>query len=101
MRTITVTGGRTDYAAMTLTDALGHDLSTATIRLGVTTAPDTEPAQWYAPDLATYPAAGTAQLSLLLDETRAPAGTYWLVADVVDNPTSQPVVATNSQVRTV
>ena len=31
-RTIYVTGGRKDYARATLTDDLGHDLSTATIR---------------------------------------------------------------------
>ena len=99
-RTITVTGGRKDYAVLTLTDSLGHDLSTATIRMGVTPTLGVGPAQWDPPDLAEYPQPGTAVLSLLLDSTRAPAGTYWLVADVVDNPTSQPVYATTSQVRT-
>jgi hypothetical protein len=100
MRTIRVTGGRSDYATMTLTDTRGNDLATATIRLGLTTSATTDPADWFPPDIATYPTAGKAELSLLIDETRAPAGTYWLVADVVDNPTSQPVVA-ETKIRTV
>lgn len=89
-RTIYVTGGRKDYARATLTDDLGHDLSTATIRLGLSTSKTTQPSQWYAPDIATFPTVGTAVLSLLVDSTRAPAGTYWLWADVVDSPTTQP-----------
>lgn len=91
IRTIYVTGGRKDYARITLTDALGHDLSTATIRLGVSTDAAAQPATWYTPDIATYPVTGQAVLSLLLDSTKAPPGTYWLWADVVDNPTTQPV----------
>ncbi len=94
IRTIYVTGGRKDYAEMTLTDKKGHDLSTGiTLRLGVTTTPTPGPAPttWYAVDLATYPAVGTAVLSLLCDSTRTPPGTYWLWADVPDSPTTQPV----------
>ena len=53
-RTIYVTGGRKDYARATLTDDLGHDLSTATIRLGLSTSKTTQPSQWYAPDIATF-----------------------------------------------
>ena len=101
MRTIHVTGGRADYAEMTLTDARGANLATATIRLGVSTDQATPPTTWFAPDTATYPANGKAVLSLLVNETRAPAGTYWLWADVVDNPTSQPVLASNGSFRTL
>lgn len=100
-RIIYVTGGRKDYAEGTLTDKRGHDLSTATIRLGVSASTSVQPTQWYAPDVATYPQAGTAVLSLLLDSSRAPAGTYWLWADVVDSPTTQPVCFTTSNITTL
>lgn len=101
MRTIYVTDGRSDYAKMTLVDDLGGDLAAATIRLGVSSSRVVQPTVWYAPDLAVYPSAGRAELSLLLDSARSPAGTYFLWADVVDNPTSQPVCSTNRQIRTV
>lgn len=101
MRTIHVTGGRKDYAQMTLVDDLGGDLAPATIRMGVSASKTTQPADWFPPDLETYPSPGRAVLSLLLDSTRAPAGTWYLWADVVDNPTSQPVCATNEAIRTV
>jgi hypothetical protein len=94
-RTIYTSNGRTDYAEMTLIDAKGHDLSAATITLGLSTDPNTPPIAWFPPDLATYPSVGKAVLSLLLNSTRAPAGSYWLWALIVDNPTTQPVRAFN------
>lgn len=101
MRTIYVTGGRKDYARMTLDDDLGHDLETATIRLGVSASSTTPPTEWFPPDLESYPNAGTAVLSLLLDSTRAPVGDWYLWADVVDSPTTQPVCADNTPIRTI
>jgi hypothetical protein len=80
---------------MTLTDAKGHDLSAATITLGLSTDPNTPPAAWFPPDLAVFPSAGKAVVSLLLDSSRAPAGSYWLWALVADSPTTQPVRAFN------
>lgn len=101
MRNIYVTGGRKDFVDGTLTDRLGGDLTSATIRVGLSTDREVPPTVWYAPSTVTYPQDGTATVSLLVDETNAPAGTYWLWSDVVDNPTSQPVVASNQQIRTI
>ena len=101
MRTIYVTGGRTDYAVVTLTDTKGANLSTATIRLGLSNGPNTQPTTWYAPNLSTFPTPGTAVLSLLLNETNAPAGPHFIWADVVDSPTSQPVLVTNDSLQTL
>lgn len=100
MRTIYVSSGRKDYARMTLTDDLGGDLAPATIRMGVSASTTVQPTTWYTPDLETYPSPGKAVLSLLLDSTRAPAGDWYLWADVVDSPTTQPVCATNMKIRT-
>lgn len=101
MRTIYVTGGRADYAKVTVTDANGASLSTATIRLGLSATDQAQPTVWYAPSVTTYPTPGTAVLSLLLTETNAPAGSHRIWADVVDSPTSQPVLATNDVIRTI
>lgn len=101
MRNIHVTGGRKDYADGVLTDRLGNDLSSATLRVGLSTDREVPPTTWYAPSTITYPQEGTAAVSLLIDATIAPAGRYWLWVDAVDNPTSQPVVASNDQIRTI
>lgn len=101
MRTIYVTGGRKDYAEGELADSRGHDLATATIRLGVSSSRTVQPSSWYAPSVSAFPTAGTAVLSLLLDEAKAPPGQWFLWVDVVDNPTSQPVLASNDVIRTL
>lgn len=101
MKTIYVSGGRQDYAVITLTDSLGHDLSAATIRMGVSTDLAVEPTDWYAPDLSAYPTRGTAVVSLLIDAARAPVGVYHVWADVVDSPTTQPVAARYDRLETL
>lgn len=101
MRLIYVTGGRQDYAAATLTDSNGADLTTAVLRMGLSADDHTQPTAWFPPDFATYPTPGTAVVSLLLTEANAPAGTYRVWIDVVDAPTSQPVLATNEAIRTI
>lgn len=101
MRTIYVTNDRKDYAEGLLTDTKGHDLSTATIRAGVSPDREVQPTTWRTASLLEYPTQGTVLVSLLLDETTAPPGDWWLWADVVDNPTSQPVLASNDVIRTV
>lgn len=101
-RTIYVSGsGEQDYAEVTLTDSRGHDLSTATITMGLSTDPGVQPTTWATPDLATYPTVGTAVVSLLITATNAPPGRYYVWADVADSPTVQPVAAVNQQLTTV
>jgi hypothetical protein len=100
-RTIYVTGGRSDFATVTLTEANGTDLSVVQIRLGVSTSYNTPPATWYSPQSASYPSPGKAVLGLLVNEERAPAGNYYVWVDVVDDFTSQPVMASNLTLRTI
>lgn len=99
MTTIYVTGGRSDYAVVTLSDARSANLAGATIRLGLSVSERVLPTEWHDPDLAVFPPDGTAVLSLLLDDTNTSPGQYRIWLDVVDNPTSQPVCATNDIVR--
>lgn len=101
MRNIRVSGGRKDYAWATLTDDHGEDLSTATIRAGVSVSKDAPPTTWYEPSMISYPTTGKAQVYLLIDETIAPPGQWWFWLDVVDNPSTEPIPATNDILHTV
>lgn len=98
-RTIYVTGGRQDYVEAVLTDAKGADLTTADIRLGLSATSTTPPTEWHAATVT--PEGAGVRLALLVDETIAPAGKWFLWADVVDNPTTQPVPCGGGFVRTV
>lgn len=100
-RTIYVTGGRTDTVRVTLVDSYKNDLSTATLRMGLSAVRDVPPSTWYTPTSVTYPGNGEAVCSLLLNSTNAPPNTYWVWLDVVDAPSTQPVRASNDTVVTL
>jgi len=98
-RTIYVSGGRKDYVKALLSDAEGENLTTATIRLGLSTTSTTPPTEWHPAEVT--PEGAGVRLALLVDETIAPPGKWYLWADVVDFPTTQPVQCGGGHVRTV
>lgn len=100
-RTIYVSGGRTDTLRVQVVDAYDNDMSTATLRIGLSTDRNTVPATWLVPTSITYPNTTTAVVSILLNSSNAPPNTYWAWLDVVDSPSTQPVRASNDTVVTL
>jgi hypothetical protein len=102
-----ISGGYSDYVRGTLSDALGHDLATATLKVALflegQPAPSIGDSRWQPPDAITYPAVGQAEVRLLVSETSgyAVGGRYWLWCLATDNPTATPVAANNGVVELV
>lgn len=100
-----ISGGYTEYVRGALTDALGHDLSTANLKLGLfldgQTAPAMDDPGWKTPDAVEYPATGAAEVRLLVSEAGYALGRYRLWVLPIDNPTATPVAAGNGVVELV
>jgi hypothetical protein len=66
VRTIDVTSGGAEYVTATITEHDGQALDAATIAVGLGTL-EAKPTTWQPPDGLTFPSAGVAKASLLID----------------------------------
>jgi hypothetical protein len=102
-----ISGGYSDYVRAGLVDVLGHDLTTATLKVGLFLEGHPAPAAgdpgWKTPDAIDYPAQGRAEVRLLVSESSGytVGARYWFWCLAVDNPTATPVAAGNGVVELV
>jgi len=90
---IFVSLGKKRYVGGTITEDNGKDISGATYTMALGASGETPPSTgWVTPSVNIAGATSASRVLKLLIDNTTPVGTYWVWANVVDNPEIEPVV---------
>jgi hypothetical protein len=101
---IRVSGGFARVLRLRISDAQLEDLSSADFRVAMVASTADSPARtdtsWTVPESVTFPKAGQAVITFVVDESSAPVGQYYPHVLIIDSPEVVPILVGDDLIQT-